>query len=126
MLQLNNRSFIQAKDIEDKFEQDYKDCKQAFINCSKLEDAALEYMIKCYTSASTIKANVVELTKIQDSCEKLQTALTAVVTSSGGTTASGRREKRQKNSESVTCATYITQFTTLNIVSIFYKQTYRL
>ena len=107
--------FFPAKDAESKINDEYKACKAAFIKCSKLEDEALEYMIKCYTSAATIKANLKELLKIKDSCTKLKTNQEAIVSTS---TSSGRRVKRQKNSESVTCATYITQVTTLNIVSI--------
>ena len=70
-------------------------------------------MIKCYTSAATIKANLKELLKIKDSCEKLKTNQEAIVK-----TSSNKRVKRQKNSGSVTCATYITQVTVLNVVSI--------
>ena len=103
-----------AKDAEKKLNDDFKTCKAAFIACSKLEDAALEYMIKCYTSVATIKANLVELLKIKDSCEKLKTNQEAIVSTSQS---SGRRVKRQKNSESVTCATYIVQVSVLNVVS---------
>ena len=71
-------------------------------------------MIKCYTSAATIKANLKELLKIKDSCEKLKTNQEAIVS-----TSSNKRVKRQKSSESVTCATYITQVTVLNVVSIW-------
>ena len=108
-------SFSSAKDAEKKINDEHKACKAAFIQCSKLEDEALEYMIKCYTSAATIKANLKELLKIKDACTKLKTNQEAIVSTS---TSSGRRVKRQKNSESVTCSTYITQVSTLNIVSI--------
>ena len=102
-----------AKNIEDKFEKDFKNCKKAFINCSKLEDEALDYMIKCYTSEDTITSNLKELLQVKDSCTKLKTNQEALVTSSRA----GWKVNRQKNSDSVTCATYITQVTTLNAVS---------
>ena len=103
-----------AKDAEQKINDEYKTCKAAFIACSKLEDEALEYMIKCYTSAASIKANLKELLKIKDSCTKLKTNQEAIVSTSSS---SSKRVKRQKNAESVTCSTYITQVTTLNVVS---------
>ena len=104
-----------AKDAEQKINDEYKTCKAAFIACSKLEDEALEYMIKCYTSAASIKANLKELLKIKDSITKLKTNQEAIVSTSSS---SGRRVKRQKNSESVTCATYNVQVSTLTVVSI--------
>ena len=106
---------ILAKDIEKQFDKDYKQCKAVFQKCSKLEDAALEYMIMCYTSASTIKANVVELLKIKDACTKLKTNQEAVVS----TSKESKRHKRGKSSEVVTCAVYITEVETLNTVSYF-------
>ena len=108
--------FSLAKDAEQKINDEYKTCKQAFIACSKLEDEALEYMIKCYTSAASIKANLKELLKIKDAATKLKTNQEAIVSTSQS---SGRRVKRQKNSESVTCATYNVQVSTLTVVSIW-------
>ena len=75
----------------------------------------MEYMIKCYTSAASIKANLKELLKIKDAATKLKTNQEAIVSTSQS---SGRRVKRQKNSESVTCATYNVQVSTLTVVSI--------
>ena len=71
-------------------------------------------MIKCYTSQDTITSNLKELLQVKDSCTKLKTNQEALVTSSRA----GWKVHRQKNSDSVTCATYITQVTTLNAVSI--------
>ena len=103
---------ILAKDAEKQFDKDYKKCKEVFQKCSKLEDEALEYMINCYTSASTIKANVVELLKIKDACTKLKTNQEAVVS----TSKESKRQKRGKSSEVVTCSVYITEVETLNTV----------
>ena len=72
-------------------------------------------MIKCYTSAASIKANLKELLKIKDAATKLKTNQEAIVSTSQS---SGRRVKRQKNSESVTCATYNVQVSTLTVVSM--------
>ena len=66
----------------------------------------------CYTSASTIKANVVELLKIKDACTKLKTNQEAVVS----TSKESKRQKRGKSSEVVTCSVYITEVETLNTV----------
>ena len=105
-----------AKDAEKLFDSDYKSCKSAFIRCNKLEDQALEYMIKCYTSSSSVKTILKNLLQIQDSISKVNTVLASVVASSANGT--GRRVKRQKTSEVVTCATYTTEVTTLTTVRI--------
>ena len=107
--------FLIAKDAENKIKDDYKSCKAAFINCSKLEDDALEYMVKCYTSTDLIKTNLKELLQIKDSCTKLQKNLETKI----NTTTSERRVIKQKISDSITCSTYVTQVTTLTNVSIW-------
>ena len=78
-------------------------------------------MVKCYTSASQITRNIKELLVIKDSATKLITHQEAVVQSSKSINTAKdvekqNREKRQENSESVTCATYITQVKELNKV----------
>ena len=98
-----------AKNAEKSIKADHEKCKKVFINCSKLEDDAVEYMIQCYTSISQIKKNIKELLLIQDAAKKLKTNQQAVVDSSESKNAakqSGKlsREKRQKNEKSVTCA----------------------
>ena len=103
-----------AKDSEKLIKADYQNCKQVFINCSKLEDAAVEFMISCYTSLAGVKANVKKLLQVQDATTKLKTNQESLVNSS----TSGRRVKRGKNEEAVTCATYITQVTTFENVCI--------
>ena len=103
--------FIVAKDSEKLIKSDYSNCKQAFINCSKLEDAAIEYMVGCYTSIAGVKANVKKLLQVQDATTKLKTNQESLVSTNSG------RVKRSKNSETVTCATYITQITTFETVS---------
>lgn len=102
-----------AKDSEKLIKEDYQNCKQVFINCSKLEDSAVEYMINCYTSLAGVKANVKKLLQVQDATTKLKTNQQSLVNAS-----STGRVKRQKNTESVTCATYIVQVTTFENVSI--------
>ena len=69
-------------------------------------------MIKCYTSLTGVKANVKKLLQVQDATTKLKTNQQSIVNSSS----SSGRVKRQKNTESVTCATYITQTTTYESV----------
>ena len=105
-------NYILAKDSEKLIKSDYSNCKQAFINCSKLEDAAIEFMVGCYTSITGVKANVKKLLEVQDATTKLKTNQENLVSAN-----SRRRSKRQKNTETVTCATYITQITTFETVS---------
>merc|ERR1712025_667410 len=62
-----------AKNAEKMINQDHKNCKKAFIACSKYEDEAIEYMIQCYTSETQIKANIKELLVIKDAATKLKT-----------------------------------------------------
>merc|ERR1719244_1932316 len=102
------------KKAEQSIKKDYAKCKNVFINCSKMEDDAIEYMIQCYTSASQIKKNIKELMTIKDAATKLKNNQDAIVSSSQVKTQQRKaglriREKRQKNEESVTCETYITQ-----------------
>ena len=96
--------------MEQKFNADYKNCKSVFIACSKLEDEAIEYMIKCYTSSSSVQSNIKELLYIKDASTKVKTVSTSLVSDSR------RRVKRQKNTEEVTCAYYITEVQLLNTV----------
>merc|ERR1719369_996707 len=103
-----------AKKAEQSIKKDYAKCKNVFINCSKMEDDAIEYMIQCYTSASQIKKNIKELMTIKDAATKLKNNQDAIVSSSQSKNSAKEaglriREKRQKNEESVTCETYITQ-----------------
>ena len=113
-------NFFLAKDAEKKINDDFKACRAAFINCSKLEDDALEYMVKCYTSAGLIKTNLKELLQIKDSCAKLQKNLEAKI----NTTASERSVKKQRISDSITCSTYLLQVTAVNNVSICLSEKY--
>merc|ERR1711962_826891 len=109
-----------AKNIEKGLNDDYKNCKKVYINCSQTEDKALEYMINCYTSEARVKRNIKELLAMKDSANKLITNQEVIVSTSE--TKSGRwkrfaldsinerelsRQKRQKIEESITCATYI-------------------
>merc|ERR1711962_1803161 len=109
-----------AKNIEKALNDDYKNCKKVYINCSQTEDKALEYMINCYTSEARVKRNIKELLAMKDSANKLITNQEVIVSTSE--TKSGRwkrfaldsinerelsRQKRQKIEESITCATYI-------------------
>merc|ERR1711915_215883 len=71
-----------AKKAEQSIKKDYAKCKNVFINCSKMEDDAIEYMIQCYTSASQIKKNIKELITIKDAATKLKKNQEAVVSSS--------------------------------------------
>merc|ERR1719458_615380 len=104
-----------AKDLENSIKTDTRLCKQAFINCSQTEDEALEYMIKCYTSKTQVEKNIQELLQIKDAASKLKTAQEAVVSSSKQANGDSRsRGKRQKNSEVVSCATYITEVETVD------------
>ena len=78
-------------------------------------------MIQCYTSESQIKANIKELLVIKDAATKLKINQEAVVnssTSKNSAKAAGKhiREKRQKNSVSVSCATYIEEVETVDKV----------
>ena len=109
LLEINNTN-IPAKEMEQKFNADYKNCKSVFIACSKLEDEAIEYMIKCYTSSSSVQSNIKELLYIKDASTKVKTVSTSLVSDSR------RRVKRQKNTEEVTCAYYITEVQLLNTV----------
>ena len=102
---------ILAKNIERSFQDELKNCKGKFINCSKLEDEALEYMVNCYTSSSSVKSNIEELLYIKDSASKLKTSYQSLIDSQ-----SSRRKKRQKNTESVTCSTFITEVEEMNTV----------
>lgn len=110
--------FFIAKDAEKKINDDFKACRAAFINCSKLEDDALEYMVKCYTSTGLIKTNLKELLQIKDSCVELQKNLEAKI----NTTASEQSVKRQRISDSITCSTYLSQVTAVNNVSIYLSE----
>ena len=108
-----------ASKAEKLINADHKNCKKQFIACSKYEDEAIEYMIQCYTSETQIKANIKELLVIKDAATKLKTNQEAVVKSSqtkNSAKEAGRnnREKRQKNAESVTCATYIEEVETVD------------
>ena len=94
---------VSAKDLENSIKTDTRQCKAAFINCSQTEDEALEYMIKCYTSKTQVQKNIQELLQIKDAATKLKTAQEAVVDSSKQAN-SNSRQKRQKNSDIVTCA----------------------
>merc|ERR1711962_420666 len=109
-----------AKNIEKALNDDYKNCKKVYINCSQTEDKALEYMINCYTSEARVKRNIKELLAMKDSANKLIANQEVIVSTSE--TKSGRwkrfaldsinerelsRQKRQKIEESITCATYI-------------------
>ena len=107
---------FQAKDAESEIKDDYKSCKTAFIRCSKLEDEALEYMVKCYTSPHLMKKNLKELLQIKDSCEKLQENLEAKIIT---TTKLERTVINQKNTDSVTCSTYLEKVAELSEVSFF-------
>ena len=115
-------SFVEsgsAKNAESLIKQDYNKCKQVFIDCSKFEDEAVKYMVQCYTSESQIKANIKELLVIKDAATKLKINQEAVVSSStskNSAKAAGKhiREKRQKNSVSVSCSTYITEVETVD------------
>ena len=110
-----HKLFVLAKDLENSIKTDTRLCKQAFINCSQTEDEALEYMIKCYTSKTQVEKNIQELLQIKDAASKLKTAQEAVVTSSKQANGDSRsRGKRQKNSEVVSCATYITEVETVD------------
>ena len=71
----------------------------------------MEYMINCYTSLTGVKANVKKLLQVQDATTKLKTNQETIANTTS------RRVKRQKNTESVTCATYIVQVTTFETVS---------
>ena len=101
-----------AKDAEKLFDADYKECKAVFIKCNKLEDAALEYMIKCYTSSSSVKAILKALLQIKDSATKANSAIGTVISNSGK-----RRQKRQKSTTVVSCSKFVTEVTTLTGVS---------
>ena len=84
----------------------------SFINCSKEEDLAVEYMVQCYTSQSQIKANIKELMIIKDAASKLLQNQQAIVSTSQrnlGNQLGSKREKRMKNKNTVTCAFYITE-----------------
>ena len=78
-------------------------------------------MIQCYTSQTQIKANIKELLVIKDAATKLKTNQEAIVSTSdskNSAKAAGKhnREKRQKNSVSVTCSTYIEEVETVDKV----------
>merc|ERR1712106_868232 len=116
-----NKASGSAKNAEKLLSKDYKACKQEFIKCSKYEDDAIEYMIQCYTSQTQIKANIKELLVIKDAATKLKTNQEAIVSTSdskNSAKAAGKhnREKRQKNSVSVTCSTYIEEVETVDKV----------
>ena len=100
--------------MENSFKSDLQTCKQKFINCSKLEDEALEYMVNYYTSSSSVKSNIEELLYISDSASKLKTAYQSLISSQ-----SRKRQKRQKNTESVTCTYFLTEVTEMNTVGFF-------
>ena len=98
-----------AKDSESLLKTDYANCKQTFINCSKLEDAAIEYMVSCYTSITGVKENVKKLLQVQDATTKLKKNQENKINAS---TSARQRVKRQTQ----TCASYITQITTIETV----------
>ena len=64
-----------ASKAEKLINRDYKTCKKKFIE-------AVEYMVKCYTSASQIEHNIKELLIIKDTATKLITHQEAIVNSS--------------------------------------------
>ena len=104
-----NHVIIIAKDSEKLIKADYNKCKQVFINCSKLEDAAIEYMVSCYTSITGVKENVKKLLQVQDATTKLKKNQENKINAS---TSARQRVKRQ----TLTCASYITKITTIETV----------
>ena len=99
---------ILAKDIEDLFNDDYKKCKEVSSKCSKLEDAALEYMINCYTSSFSVKSILKTLIQINNAVINIRKSISSVINETRGMSA------RQNV---VSCGKYISDVTEINNVS---------
>ena len=64
-----------AKSMEKSIQSPLSTCKEASRVCSKLEDSAAAFMVDCYTSSTSVKANMLELVQIESAAKKLISAL---------------------------------------------------
>ena len=101
-----------AKDSENLLQPDYVNCKKAFINCSKLQDKAIEYMVGCYTSITGVKTNMKKLVLVVDAATKLKTNQESLVLLNS--------RFRVARGLSLTCAEYNKKINTLQTVSHFF------
>ena len=76
------KTFFSVNKMEIEMKTVMPKCMDNFINCSKEEDLAVEYMVQCYTSQSQIKANIKELMIIKDAANKLYQNQQAIVSTS--------------------------------------------
>ena len=71
-----------AKSMEKHIQSPLSTCKEASRVCSKLEDEAAAFMVDCYTSSTSVKANILELVRIEAAAKKLVSAVENLLNSS--------------------------------------------
>ena len=112
-LKKNQRFISLAKESENLLQPDYVNCKEAFINCSKLQDTAIDYMVGCYTSITGVKTNAKKLLEVEEATTKLKTSQESLVSENS------LRVVKDDNSVKLTCAEYIAHTKTLQTVRHF-------
>ena len=68
--------------MEEHIQSSFSTCKEASRVCSKLEDSAAAFMVDCYTSSTSVKANMLELVQIESAAKKLISAVEKLTNSS--------------------------------------------